>query len=204
MLVTNIPADRDITKDVEYMQRLSQFTNVVPVIAKADTLSAQEVVALKTSILARLQTTAVRPFFFGKAMDDALLAVQGLPVARTSASGAPSEAAEYPFTTPTYPYAVSSTSGPDHDNMDASLLMSPDYVQPLLPSELATLVNQVFDPDSIAWLRYSAAKKFLSWRRRTKLPEDSVIMHGLTQPRSPTTASVGLNGAKMNCKITSL
>ncbi|KAI4617499.1 hypothetical protein J4E80_005702 [Alternaria sp. BMP 0032] len=198
-----LPPNRDITKDVEYMQRLSHFTNVVPVIAKSDTLSAQEVVALKTSILARLQTTALRPFFFGKAMDDALLAVQGLPVARTSGSGAPSEAAEYPFTTPTYPYAVSSTSGPDHDNMDASLLMSPDYVQPLLPSELATLVNQVFDPDSIAWLRHSAAKKFLAWRRRIRLPGDSVMLQSLAQPRSPTTASVGLNGANLNSSAAS-
>ena len=96
MLITDFHIDTDIAKDIEYMQRLSYFTNVVPVIAKSDTLSAQEVVALKTSILARLQTTAVRPFFFGKAMDDALLAVQGLPVARTSSSGEPSEAAEYP------------------------------------------------------------------------------------------------------------
>jgi hypothetical protein len=182
------------------MQRLSSLTNVIPVIAKSDTLSTQEVVALKTSILARLQTTTLRPFFFGKALDDALLAVQGLPAARPSSSGAPSEAAQYPFSTPTYPYAVSSTSGPDHDNMDASLLMSPDYVQPLLPSELVVLVNQVFDPESIAWLRHSAAKKFLAWRRRTELPGDSVIMQGLPQPRSPTTASVGLNAAATNRK----
>ncbi|CAI9630715.1 unnamed protein product [Alternaria burnsii] len=203
LVIYLLPPHTDIAKDIEYMQRLSYFTNVVPVIAKSDTLSAQQVVALKTSILARLQTTAVRPFFFGKAMDDALLAVQGLPVARTSSSGEPSEAAEYPFTTPTYPYAVSSTSGPDNDNMDASLLMSPDYVQPLLPSELAALVNQVFDPESIAWLRYSAAKKFLAWRRRTKLPGDSMMMQGLAQPRSPTTASVGLNGANMNSSVAS-
>jgi len=185
------------------MQRLSYLTNVIPVIAKSDTLSAQEVVALKTSILARLQTTALRPFFFGEAMDDALLAVQGLSVATNSASGVSSGAAPYPYTTPTYPYAVSSTSGPDNDNMDASLLMSPDYVQPLLPSELGALVNQVFDPESIAWLRHSAAKKFLAWRRRTRLPGDSVIMQGVTHPRSPTIASVGLNGATMNSKTDS-
>ena len=182
------------------MQRLSSLTNVIPIIAKSDTLSAEDAKALKTSVLARLQTTAFRPFLFGKAMDDALLAVQGLPISRTSATGPPTEAAQYPFNTPTYPYAVSSTSGPDHDNMDASLLMSPDYVQPLLPSELTALVNQVFDPESIAWLRHSAAKKFLAWRRRTKLPGDSIIMQGLPQPRSPTTASVGLNGAAMNSK----
>ncbi|KAA8614754.1 CDC3 Septin family protein [Pyrenophora tritici-repentis] len=198
-----LPPNKDITKDIDYMQRLSYLTNVIPVIAKSDTLSAQEVVALKTSILARLQTTALRPFFFGEAMDDALLAVQGLPVVGISASGASSEAASYPYTTPTYPYAVSSTSGPDNDNMDASLLMSPDYVQPLLPSELGALVHKVFDPESIAWLRHSAAKKFLAWRRRTRLPGDSVIMQGITHPRSPTMASVGLNGATMNTSLAS-
>jgi hypothetical protein len=196
--------DLDITTDIEYMQRLSSLTNVIPVIAKSDTLSTQEAIALKTSILARLQTTAFRPFLFGQSMDDALLAVQGLPIARTSATGPPTEAAQYPLNTPTYPYAVSSTPGPDHDNMDASLLMSPDYVQPLLPSELLALVNQIFDPESIAWLRHSAAKKFLAWRQRTKLPGDAIIMQGLPHPRSQTTASVGLNGATMNSKNTTL
>jgi hypothetical protein len=105
---------------------------------------------------------------------------------------------QYPFTTATYPYAISSVSGPDNDTMDASLLMSPDYVQPLLPSELPALVEQIFEPESIAWLRYSAAKKFLAWRRRTKLPELSSILQNTEQPHSPTTASVGLNGAAMN------
>lgn len=48
--------------------------------------------------------------------------------------------------------------------MDASLLMSPDYVQPLINSELPILVSQIFDRDAISWLRHSAAKKFLQWR----------------------------------------
>lgn len=182
------------------MQRLSCLTNVIPIIAKSDTLSAQEAIALKTSILARLQTTAFRPFLFGNAMDDALLAVQSLPMASTSASRVPSEVPEYPFSTPTHPFAVSSHSGPDNDNMDASLLMSSDYVQPLLPSELVALVNQVFDPESIAWLRHSAAKKYLAWRRRTRLPDDSAIMQGLSRPHTPTTMSVGLNGAAIYSK----
>ncbi|KAF1942165.1 hypothetical protein EJ02DRAFT_403059 [Clathrospora elynae] len=198
VVVYLLPPNRDITEDIDYMQRLSSLTNVIPVIAKSDTLSAQDVIALKTSILARLQTTAIRPFFFGKALDDALLAVQGLPVTERA-----TEPSQCPFTTPTYPYAISSTPGPDNDNMDASLLMSPDYVQPLLPSELVALVNQVFDPESIAWLRHSAAKKFLAWQHRTKLPGNSFILQGLPQPRSPTTASVGLNGTAMNTSTAS-
>jgi hypothetical protein len=169
-------------------------------------MSSQELISLKASILARLQATSVKPFLFGKPLDDALLAVQGLDVVYPS--GTPmtaihsmKEPEQFPFPTPTHPYAVSSTHGLDHDTMDASLLMSPDYVQPLMPSELVNLVEQVFDPDSIAWLRHAAAKKFVAWRRRTKLPGDSFVMHGLQQTRSPTTASVGLAGTIMNRKL---
>lgn len=49
--------------------------------------------------------------------------------------------------------------------MDASLLMSPDYVQPLVPTELSALVEQVFSPDGTSWLRHSAARKYLQWRK---------------------------------------
>jgi hypothetical protein len=173
--LANIQKGHDISKDVEFMQRLSNLTNVIPVIAKADTLSSTEVAAVKTSILARLQTTSIKPFLFGKALDDALLAVQGLSVT-ISPSTIPTvttEPKQYPFPNPTYPFAISSTPGPDTETMDASLLMSPDYVQPLIPSELSALVSQVFEPENIAWLRHSAGKKFLSWRHRTKWPGDT-------------------------------
>jgi hypothetical protein len=195
-----------LTRDIEFMQRLSFLTNVIPVIAKSDLISAQETIAMKTSVLARLQTTSVKPFLFGEALDDALLAVQSLPI--TAISSTPTEAtiepSQYPFTTPTHPYSISSTLGSDSENMDASLLMSPDYVQPLLPSELPALVSQVFDPESIAWLRHSAAKKFLVWRHRTKLPSALLIPQSLQQPHSPTTASVGLNGTAVNSRSRNL
>jgi hypothetical protein len=183
------------------MNRLSTLTNVVPILAKSDTLSAQEAIALKTSILARLQTAPTKPFLFGKAIEDALLAVQSLPIIHPRLQG--TEPEQYPFTSPTYPYAVSSSPGPDNETMEASLLMSPDYVQPLLPSELDALINQVFEPDSIAWLRHSAAKKFLAWRRTTGLTGDSLILQGLRQPQTSTTTSVGLNGAAMNASANS-
>lgn len=200
-------SDKDLGKDVEFMQRLSAYTNVIPVIAKSETLNAQELVSLKVSILARLQATAVKPFLFGKPIDDALLAVQGLDIVypletpRTAIHvDEAKEPNQFPFPTPTHPYAVSSIQGSDANIMDASLLMSPDYVQPLMPSELSNLIDQVFDPESIAWLRHAGAKKFLAWRRRTRLPGDSFIMRGLQQPRSPTTASVGLAGTMANRK----
>ncbi|KAF2741255.1 hypothetical protein EJ04DRAFT_480481 [Polyplosphaeria fusca] len=200
LILYMLPSSNDISKDVERMERLSALTNVVPIIAKSDTLSPPDVVAIKTSMLAHLQNTSIKPFLFGTAVEDALLAVQGLAVPSSSPDpNTTTEPDQYPFNTPTYPYAVSSIHGPDMDTMDASLLMSPDYVQPLFPSELGTLVEQVFDPDSIAWLRHSAAKKFLAWRRRTRLPGDSFILHGLAgqsrQHGSVASSSIGLHGA---------
>lgn len=188
--------DKDLTLDIDFMQRLSRLTNVIPIIARSDTISARETLQLKTSILSRLQTTSVRPFFFGKALDDALLAVQGLPIPEPSMPGGPiPESSQFPFSIPTHPYSISSTLGSDSENMDASLLMSPDYVQPLLPSELPALVNQVFDPESIAWLRHSAAKRFLAWRRKIKLSCDMTMPPSMPRPHTPTTSSVGLNTA---------
>ncbi|KAF2109156.1 Septin-domain-containing protein [Lophiotrema nucula] len=207
-----LPPSHDISKDIESMQRLAALTNVIPVIAKSDTLSPAELVAVKTSILARLQTTSIRPFLFGNALDDALLAVQGLAVPSSASSDSAvsmtKEKSTQPlFQTPTHPYAISSTTGPDMDSMDASLLMASDYVQPLFPSELAVLVKQVFDPESISWLRHSAAKKFLAWRRRTRLPGDSFILQGLSQQArqrgSISSSSVGLHGAPLNASTTS-
>src|SRR5687767_11610335 len=62
-------------------------------------------------------------------------------------------------------YAISSVAGPDHDTMDASLLMSPDYVQPLTPTELTTLVSEVFTPAGVARLRHAVARKYVQWRK---------------------------------------
>src|SRR5204863_3502730 len=41
------------------------------------------------------------------------------------------------------------------------------YIQPLIPTELGILVDQVFNHDSISWLRHAAAKKCLQWRQST-------------------------------------
>lgn len=49
--------------------------------------------------------------------------------------------------------------------MDASVLMSSGYVQPLVSSDLTRLVDRLFDPDNAQWLRHCAVKKFILWRR---------------------------------------
>jgi hypothetical protein len=214
LVIYMLSPTEDISNDIQFMQRLSSLTNVIPVIAKADTLSPSEILLIKTSILARLQTTSVKPFLFGKQLDDALLDVQGVSAstgalhsASSSELSTPMPAGRRSFSTPTYPYAICSTAGLESDTMDASLLMASDYLQPLLPSELASLVAQIFDPDSISWLRHSAAKKFLSWRRQMQLSGDSFTMHGYNpnqQNHSPSSSSpsIGSSRAAMNGKKT--
>jgi len=82
----------------------------------------------------------------------------------------------------TVPYAVSSAPGTDHENMDASLLMSPDYIQPLIPTELATLVNQVFSQNGASWLRHSAARKVVQWRSSNNPSRPQALYRPLTHP----------------------
>ncbi|MCJ1437357.1 hypothetical protein MMC27_006744 [Xylographa pallens] len=122
--------------DIEFLSRLSHTTNVIPLIAKADTLSEDDITQLKASVLKELEAAGIRPFVFN--MEHA----KDLP-----------------------PYTVCSSASNDEDNMDASLLMSPDYIQPLLPSELLLLVKHIFDKDNASWLRHSAAKKIIQWRK---------------------------------------
>ncbi|EPS43932.1 hypothetical protein H072_2052 [Dactylellina haptotyla CBS 200.50] len=126
--------------DIDFMRRLSSLTNVFPVIAKSDTLTATQTTELKLSILNDLRNAGIRAFLFGKSADDV---ARGLPSCP--------------------PFATSSAQAPD-ETMDASLLMSPEYVPPLVASELDELINHLFDPDNASWLRHSSTKKFLSWK----------------------------------------
>lgn len=118
--------------DLEFIRRLVTLTNVIPLIAQADSLSQGEVEVFKRSINSNLQSAGIRTFSFSQ--DESI-----------SSS----------------PYTVCSACSNDDENMDASLLMSPDYVQPLVSSELTVLVNQIFNEENIPWLRHLAAKKLV-------------------------------------------
>ena len=146
--LTNLMSDLNQI-DIDFIRRLSPITNVIPVIAKADLLSEDEIQVLKSSIVAKMQAEGLKPFTFASS-----------------------------FTASDQPYTICSAASNDAENMDASLLMSPDYVQPLLPSELTTLVEKVFERDGISWLRHSAAKKMVHWRKmpqtKTRTISDSL------------------------------
>lgn len=91
---------------------------------------------------------------------------------------------------PTLPYAVSSLPGSDHDIMDASLLMSPDYVQPLMPSELPFLLEQMFCENGASWLRHAAAKKYLQWKCADNPSRPRALYRPLTMPAGLTSGSL--------------
>jgi hypothetical protein len=163
------------------MNRLAPFTNVLPIIAKSDTLTTQQVTSLKLSILSDLRSAGVRPFLFGKSSSDIL---------RSAAFNSEDESS-----TVTAPFAISSIVSSDSENMDASVLMSPEYVPPLIDTELKLLVDQVFEPENIAWLKHAAAKKYMQWRQAQSMAS-LVTTRSLgspgrpsTPPRSPPSAS---------------
>lgn len=65
------------------------------------------------------------------------------------------------------PFTVCSVPSDDDDNMDASLLMSSEYVQPLIPSELGVLLEQLFDKDTISCIRHLAATKIVQAQKQS-------------------------------------
>ncbi|TGJ84638.1 hypothetical protein E0Z10_g4091 [Xylaria hypoxylon] len=145
--------------DLEYMRRLTPLTNVIPILTRAEMLSDKQTATRKQEIAGQLESAGIRPFTF-------------TPTAAQE-KGEPSA--------PSAPYTASSATVSDHDIMDASLLMSADYIQPLIPTDLAFLVEKIFSLDGASWLRHSAAKKYLQWRELTpRQPRD--LYRPLTPP----------------------
>lgn len=112
----------------------------MPLLAQADLLTAGEMTKSKERISRQLADAGLDLFTFTS---------QGLDAAGTLNI-----------------FAISSKTGTDDDVMDASILMSPEYVQPLVPTDLSSLVSYIFSFDGAACLRHNAAKKLLGWRRR--------------------------------------
>jgi hypothetical protein len=141
-----------LKEDKERIRQLSELTNVIPLVARSDLLSSEEQRLLKQEVDSMLSALP------------RLLATQPGDVEGSLSA--------------TAPYTITSINGPDLDTMDASLLMSPEYVQPLLPSELGLLIDQLFDTDTIAFLKHTAAKKLLAWHathpRLVRTPSPSV------------------------------
>ncbi|KAF4456928.1 hypothetical protein F53441_1052 [Fusarium austroafricanum] len=125
-------------EDVEYIKRAHRMTNVIPILARADELAPEEIMYIKQQVVKSLADKDVDYFSFE------------LP-------GDPEESKCV--------YAVSTESRQDYDTMDASTLMNSEYIAPLVPTDLARLVDRIFSLDGSARLRHSAALKCIKWRR---------------------------------------
>lgn len=162
----------NLKEDKDRIQQLSQLTNVIPLIARSDLLSAEEQRILKQEV------------------DAASSALPRLPAT------APFDVENTTITTA--PYTITSINGPDLDTMDASLLMSPEYIQPLLPSELAFLIQQLFDNETISFLRHTSAKKVLAWHanhpRLVRTPSPSLPSGQNSTLASPFPVSLSNSG----------
>lgn len=144
-----------LTSDMESIRKLCDWTNVIPVISKSDLLTPIRVAALKSAFHKQAQEANIKPFLFG---DATLGEISGLNTQ--------------------CPFAVSSAKSDDDDVMDASTLMSPDYLQPLIASELTFLVQTLFDRENIAWIRHSAAKKLALQQQEGQYSQQAVLQHG--------------------------
>lgn len=160
-------------------------------------MSAHDLHAFKTNVLEHLLKASVRPFMFGKSLED-ILFTQSLRPISPSLPASSSQLTETgtALNTALPPYAVSSLPGADNE-MDASLLMSSDYVRPLIDSDLEHLIDRVFEPENAAWLRHLAAKKFLQWRAARPLTlynamgatNDGLAMHNYLHQHSRAIAT---------------
>ena len=124
------------------MRHLSTLTNIIPIIAKSDSLSHTQTLTLKLSLLRDLKAHQIPIFTFGKSISE---------LERSVVNG--------------MPYAISSLRD-DIAEMDASLLMPEDSQQErYVDSDLPYFVSAIIE--NAAWLRFASTKKFLDWRART-------------------------------------
>ncbi|QPC61380.1 hypothetical protein HYE67_003611 [Fusarium culmorum] len=145
-------------EDAEYIKRAQRMTNVIPILARADELDPEKIMHIKQQVAKYLVDKEVDFFSF-----------EGPRASKESECV----------------YAVSTEPRPDHDTMDASVLMNSDYIAPLVPTDLNRLVDHIFSLDGSARLRHSVAIKCIKWRRDHG---DSLLQNALSSgvlvPRS--------------------
>lgn len=123
----------------DFLRRISTYTNLVPVIGQADTISADALQHRKEQVSQLLEQVEVRPYTL---------------LGHSSASVRE-------------PLAISSLPGDDNETIDASILMSSQYLAPLVASELDQLVENLVEPEALARMRYESSLRFLAWRQES-------------------------------------
>ncbi|KAM3415953.1 hypothetical protein BST61_g9443 [Cercospora zeina] len=142
----------------ELLRYLGKWTNLIPVIGRADTLSPESLAARKAEVCEMLDRLQVSRF----------------ELTDSSSSGA----------SPLLPLGISSAPGDDSEEVDASILMSSQYLKPLVPSELSLLVDRLLEPTCIARMRHTSSSKFLVWRQQNI--GDLVDLRRQNVPQSPS------------------
>ncbi|KAF2212234.1 hypothetical protein CERZMDRAFT_97511 [Cercospora zeae-maydis SCOH1-5] len=151
-------SNSDSAAQDELLRFLGKWTNLIPVIGQADTLSAEALDARKAEVCELLDRLQVSRF----------------ELTDSSSSG----------TSPLLPLGISSTPGDDSEEVDASILMSSQYLKPLVPSELGLLVERLLEPACLARMRHTSASKFLVWRQQNV--SDRVDLQRQTVAQSPS------------------
>lgn len=126
------------------MRQISRLTNVIPLLAQTDRLDPDEL----------SEGGAVLAEQIGSADIDIFDIRRFMPAGKTT-------------TLEKGPLCVSSAPARDEENLDASLLMSSEYIQPLKASDMNMLSEALFDPETSACLRHKSLRKLLHWRRNT-------------------------------------
>ncbi|KXT14703.1 hypothetical protein AC579_6391 [Pseudocercospora musae] len=122
----------------ELLQFLSKVTNLIPVIGRADAVSSDALHARKTQLRDELETLNIEAYPLNDPNGNNIVG----------------------------PFTITSASEDDADEVDASVLMSSQYMKPLVPSDLAQLADVLLFPDNINRMRHISATKFLLWRHR--------------------------------------
>lgn len=145
------PDDKPVdSAELQLVLELSRRTNLIPLVARCDSLDAESLETRKATLLQTLLAANVEVCSL-TTVDTS----QGLPTLHSNQDI----------------YSISSLTD-DGDIMDASTLMSSTYLPPLHPSELKSFVETLYEPTTIERLRHLSTIKFLAWRRR-QLTHDS-------------------------------
>ena len=172
--------------ELDLIRQLSSLTNVIPVITQADQLDQEEILRTGTSISNQLKDAGSDFFDIRRFLPDSpgTMLTDG-------------------------PLCVSSATARDDETLDASILMSSEYLQPLQPSDLGLLIQGLFDPETSACLRYQSSRKLLQWRRDRVSHMPSMSLNSLRAGRRsdsyPTVSPVAFrNSAVSSISATSV
>lgn len=172
--------------DHAFVRELASRTNLIPLIARADNIDAQELNTYRERV--RSVLAGINAEWYS--MVEISSELTGFPMFDQASEQSRAE-----------PYAISSAFSDDADTMDASLLMASDYLQPLVPSDLSHFIERFMSPSNVSRLRHSSAKKFLLWRKRhlgsrIDLPKQNILRPPVSfPPASPVSSPYVTTGA---------